>query len=182
MKTPYGFVWLMLLIIVLVMLAVSGGAYWYEHQKTAPMQVENSVEKYSISKGDKLGAMTVVSVAPFNSGQYSDDPESMKIGPENVKLVLVGPIEVTGTYEVVHSEIGFDGYCMTNFDAPSLSRLPSLPGGNALSGFFCFRNEKKVIAELGEDAKTVTVEIDNYELNRYPSEVVDWTNLVNVQR
>jgi hypothetical protein len=134
-----------------------------------------------VSVGDTLGAMKVVRVAPFNSGQYSSDPKMTKIGPENIRIILHGPIEVTGTYKAVHSEIGFDAYCMSVSDHDSLSRLPPLPvraGAPNMRGYFCFRNTDFVQKKLGEETRTVTVTIDNYELNSYPSEVVDYADLV----
>lgn len=136
-----------------------------------------------VSEGDVLGAMTVVSVTPFNTGQYSTDPKWMRLAPNNVQITLKGPIEVTGTYMVVHSEIGFDGYCMSISDVLSLSRMPTLPvrGGPAdVRSYFCFRNSDTVQKALGEKSRTVTVTIDNYQLNAYPAEVMDWADLVNV--
>jgi hypothetical protein len=138
-----------------------------------------------VSEGDILGAMTVVSAKPFNSGQYSADPKMMKMGPRNIQIILKGPIEVTGTYEAVHSGIGFDGYCMSDFDAVSLSRMPSLPvrGGPAdTRSRFCFRNGDFAKQILGEESRRITVTIDHYELNSYPAEVVDWADVVDIVR
>lgn len=133
-----------------------------------------------VSVGDILGAMTVVSVAPFNTGQYSSDPKMMQLGPQNIRVNLKGPIEVTGAYSTVHSGIGFDGYCMSVSDAASLSRLPVLPAG--VRSYFCFRNGETAQQKLGKQSRTVTVMIDNYQLNSYPSEVVDWADLISVVR
>jgi hypothetical protein len=139
--------------------------------------------KALVSPGDKLGAMTVVHVGiainPKDSG--TNNPELMNIGPNNIRVLLKGPIDVTGTYKQVHSGIGFDGDCMTNFDAASLARLPSLPGESyAPQGMFCFRNTDFVEKNLGTKSHLVTVKIDNYELVSYPSEVMDYADLVAV--
>lgn len=154
-----------------------------QSQITPPLVPANYV-----SVRDKLGEMTVVQAGPFKSEleQISDNPhlsnpETLPFGPKNVKLLLQGPIEVTGTYRAVHSGIGFDGYCMSDFDVVSLARLPSLPGETTPSSWqFCFRNEQAVRGELGETAHVVTVKIDNYVLSRYPSEVIDWADLIEV--
>ncbi len=148
-------------------------------------RIQNDASPAFVSVGDILGAMTVVNAAPFNTGQYSSDPKMMKIGPENARITLRGPIEITGVYSAVHSEIGFDGYCMLVSDAASLTRLPALPvrgGSPAVRPYFCFRNADFTRQKLGEESRTVTVEIDNYELNSYPAEVVDWADLVDVVR
>jgi hypothetical protein len=144
-----------------------------------------AIEKPFISKGDKLGGMTVMGVEPFNSGQYSKDPAMMKLGPKNAKIILKGPIVVTGTYELVISEIGFSGYCMTGFDEISISQIPSLlKEGKPKASLFCFRDkdEKFITSKLGDGKQShqVTIKIDNYELNSYPSEVTDRSDLVEV--
>ncbi|MEK7128791.1 MAG: hypothetical protein AAB858_00370 [Patescibacteria group bacterium] len=147
------------------------------------MRIMNDAGTPLVSVGDVLGAMKVVSVAPFNSGQYSTDPKMMKIGPRNIRITLQGPIEITGAYSAAHSEIGFDGYCMFVSDAASLARLPALPvrgGPPDIRSYFCFRNAETARQKLGEESRTVTVEIDNYELKSYPAEVVDWADLVEV--
>lgn len=133
-----------------------------------------------VSVGDVLGAMTVVSVKPFNTGQYSPDPKMMQLGPQNIQANLKGAIEVTGAYSAVHSGIGFDGYCMSVSDAASLSRLPVLPAG--VRSYFCFRNGETAQQKLGEKSRTITVMVENYQLNSYPAEVVDWADLISVVR
>lgn len=143
------------------------------------IQFSNSTNSAFVSVGDKLGAMTVVSVKPFNTGQYSPDPKMMQLGPQNIQANLKDPIEVTGAYSAVHSGIGFDGYCMSVSDTASLARLPALPGGPSRP-YFCFHNSETAKQKLGETSRTVTVTIDNYQLNSYPSEVVDWADLISV--
>lgn len=144
-------------------------------------RIENDTSSPFVSVGDILGAMTVVSAAPFNTGQYSTDPKMMQIGPRNIQITLQGPIEVTGAYSAVHSAIGFDGYCMSVSDVASLSRMPVFPvrgGPPDIRSYFCFRNSEMAQKILGEKSRTVTVTIDNYQLNSYPAEVIDWADLV----
>lgn len=177
MKNPQKTLFLAVVIIV-----ISGTVYTYfSKEKITAQPSQQITQKDFISAGDKLGGMTVVSVSPFNSGQYSSDPEVMKIGPHNVKLKLQGQIEVTGTYGYINSEMGFSGYCMSKFDTAALSLLPHLSEGNKESQiFFCFRNEDFVKNKLGEKERIVRVKIDNYELNSYPAEVTDWADLIEV--
>jgi hypothetical protein len=191
MNTQKGFVSILLILLVVVVLG--GGVYFYI-QNNKNIQV-NNIEDTSItnknissttnetlvknkdtafvSVGDKLGGMTVVSVEPFNS-KFSN------VSPNNAKIKLSGPITITGVYHFFVSEIGFSGYCMSDFDEESLARLPSLSLTDKIE-FFCFRNEDFAKTKLGKNQeKKVTVKIDNFEINRYPAEVVDWADLVDV--
>lgn len=147
-------------------------------------RTENDTSSHFVSVGDILGAMTVVRVAPFNTGQYSRDPKMIQIGPRNIQITLQGPVEVIGAYSAVHSAIGFDGYCMSVSDVASLACLPVLPVGgirpNITSYSFCFRNGEDARRQLGEESRTITVKIDNFELNAYPAEVMTWADLASV--
>lgn len=148
--------------------------------------IADTASSFSVSAGDKLGAMTVVSVAPFNTGQYSTDPKMTQLGPQNAKIILKGPIEITGMYSTEQPDMGGStGPCMSVSDAASLARLPVLPGNGVRpdipSYSFCFRNQKAAEQQLGKESRTVTVAIDNFELNAYPAEVMSWADLVDVQ-
>lgn len=162
------------LYVIGIVVIIAGGLLFYK----------SSQPKVIVSPGDKLGAMTVINVGmainPKDSG--TNIPELMNIGRNNIKILLKGLVEITGTYEQVHSGIGFDGDCMTGFDATSLARLPSLPGESyPPQGMFCFRNTDFVEKTLGTQRHKVTVTIDNYELISYPSEVMDYADLVAVE-
>lgn len=143
------------------------------NDSTVPIGKKNG--EINASVGEKIGEMTIVSIEPFNS-RYS------AMSPENVKIIFKGPIVITGTYGFVSSPIGFDGYCMENFDTDSLTRLPYLPVDNFKfkPGRFCFRNALLADSMLGKAERVVTVKINNYELNSYPSEVVNWADLLEV--
>lgn len=147
-------------------------------------RIQNYPSRPYVSVGDTLGAMTVVSVAPFNTGQYSTDPKMMQLGPQNAKVILRGPIEIMGTYSAINDPIGFNGYCMSVSDTASLARLPVLPVNgvrpDVSSYFFCFRNGETARQQLGEESRTITATIDNFELNAYPAEVMTWADLINV--
>lgn len=147
---------------------------------TDEILIKENVKPF-VSVGDKLGSMTVKSVEPFNSGQYSDNSKFTNLSPNNVKLKLSGPIIITGMYYFFVSDLGFSGYCMSDFDEGSIEKLPSLSLIDKTK-FFCFRNEDFVETKLtkNQEKTKVTVKIDNFEMNRYPSEVVDWADLKEV--
>ena len=178
---------------IVVMILLFSGVYLLydrkiQEQSGMPIPIpatasdESSVDVQTepfVRVGDRLGGMTVVHVEPFNTGQYSQSQASTELGPENVRLLLTGPISITGTYSFVDSAIGFTGYCMTNFDAVSLSRLPTLPGtAPAPLRSLCFRNVDFVKQKLGTQNRRITAVVDNYELNAYPSEMVDYADLI----
>lgn len=152
-----------------------------------PVEVENSEKKNQptvsptklsdiLYKGMKIGGMTLAEYGPYN-------PDYSEINSNNVKMLLKGPLEVTGTFEYVVHEIGFEGYCMNDFSEESIARLPYVPASDGSSEprtWFCFRNEDEVFKKLGKDQKVVTVLIDNYELKAFPSEVIDRADLISV--
>lgn len=182
------YVWISGAVLVVVCVVAADFLFWqYQREHTTPpftFPVAETTDVQPVADfkapvvGDTLGAMTVVSVAPFNTGQFSSAPDLMQLGPENISIVLKGPIEITGEAGPVHSAIGFDGYCMSVTDPISLSRMPRLDGTARTN--FCFRHPEVVEQMLGHESKTVTVKIDNYELESYPSEVLDWADLVSL--
>jgi hypothetical protein len=171
-----------ILIILLGLILIGGFFYFYKQNNTTtenssitneyPVENEN---KPSVSVGDRLGDMTVAQVRPFNEN-FSETEF------DNFKINLSGPITITGTYNLVISEYGFSGYCMSDFDEESLAKLPSLSSDDKID-FFCFRNEEFVKAKLGENTEKIktTVKIDNFEINRYPAGgIVDFADLIEV--
>lgn len=124
--------------------------------------------------------MRVVTSVPFNMGQYSRDPSLMKIGQDNIKVSLKGPVEVTGNYFFEATESGFSGYCMKDFDVSFLGTLPYSISPEKVK-IFCFRNEDAANQKLGKDSKKITVTIDNFELNSYSAEVMNWADLIDVK-
>lgn len=183
------------LLVLLAVVVIGGGVYFYTKNNANDVQVNNikdtsindknissttnktlskNINKSFVSVGDKLGSMTVKSVEPFNS-------EFSNLSQNNIKLKLSGPITITGMYYFVLSESGFSGYCMSDFDEESLAKLPS-SSLISKSNFFCFRNEDFSKTKLGRNQEKikVTVKIDNFEINRYPAEVVDRVDLVDV--
>jgi hypothetical protein len=124
--------------------------------------------------------MKVVSVQPFSSGQDSTDPSLKEIDKNNIKVVFKGPAQVTGNYFFEAGESGFAGYCMKDFNISFLGTLPyGIPSEKA--AVFCFRNEDIANQKLGKEAKKITATIDNFELNSYPTEVMNWADLLDVK-
>ena len=141
---------------------------------------QNNYFKKGPSQGVRINEMKIISIQPFNSGQYSKEPSLMETGPQNVKILLKGPVTVTGTYFEENNESGFSGYCMNNFNSEFLGKLP-YDISNTKVKIFCFRNADFAHERLGTSTKKITVLIDNFEINFYPSEVVDWADLVDVK-
>ena len=125
-----------------------------------------------------------MSINPFNTGQYTSAPSLMTLTPDNAKINLNGVITVTGMYHYLETEEGFNGYCMFGFDKNSYLQLPFLSTDDIKSFpiVFCFRNEDFVKKELGDNQEPikVTVKINNFEINRYPAEVIDRADLIEV--
>lgn len=192
MNTQKGFAPILLILLGLIVLG--GGVYLYsqnnkdtrgggiedtslQNKNTSSTTDEILVKdenKPFVSVGDKLGGMTVTSVEPFNS-KFSN------LSQDNVKIKLSGPITITGIYQHIINAEGFSGFCMSGFDEESIVKLPSLSLIDK-TNLFCFRNEDVAKTKLGENQTEtkVTVKIDNFELNRYPSEGVDRADLVEV--
>ena len=160
--------------IVIALILITFGVFYYL----------NTVGKQSrpyVAVGDKLGSMTVVSAAPLNP-EYPKGRMGVEVTPDNAHIVLKGPIEVTGKYTGHYeSAMGYDGYCMSDFDAESLTRLPTLPNAAPVPyPWFCFSNSEVARRQLGEKEAQVTIIIDNYDLKSYPSEVIDTADFVSV--
>ena len=132
-----------------------------------------------ISIGDKLGGMKIVKIEP-----YSKESE-IPFGPNNIKVLLKGPITVSGEYDPAEPspDIPWWENCVGIFklDKASVSLLPQLPWfkSEGLNGV-CFNNQDFAKSILGEKKKMVTIKIDNYELNDYPSNVQNVVDFVEV--
>ncbi len=124
--------------------------------------------------------MRIVSVQPFNSGQYSTDPSLTQIGPNNIKILFKGPVTIMGNYFFEANESGFVGYCMKDFDISFLGVLPYGISPEEVQ-VFCFRNADIVEKKLGKQSKEIAVTIDNFELKSYPAEVMNWADFVDVK-
>lgn len=134
----------------------------------------------SISKGDKLGAMKVVSIDPFNTEQSFKDPALMKLSSRNMTVRLQGPIIIKGTYFHPDEEKELlSGFCMKDFDKTSLEKLPQLSWIKE-PFVFCFRNYHFANEKLGYTTQKVTVIIDNFILNSFPN-VSNSAELVDVK-
>lgn len=181
-----------LAMIIFIVMPFVGGWIGYTYVPVKIIEVEKTVYRESVVSADdsllpvsfadslyvgqKIGAMTLSEYGPYNSS-YSE------MSPSNIKMLLKGPVEITGVYEYYESEIGFEGYCMKEFSPETKLVLPYVPvtgEEEKAVWMFCFRNEAEVSAELGKTKQTVTLLIDNYELNAYPSEIIDRADFVGV--
>lgn len=155
--------------ILVLTLVIAGAGYFVIVQE---QDITACNPPFNCRPGDTFGKMTVQSIEPFNSGQFSSSYTELAV--DNYKLILKGPLEISGTYTFVNSEIGFSGYCMQDFTEPTLAGPP------LNSKMFCFRNEEFAEKMLGRDSRKVSVVIDRYEHNQYPSEVINWADLVSI--
>jgi hypothetical protein len=146
--------------VVVVILLIAVGIWYYQN--------------------DTHKTMRVMSAQPFNSGQYSSDSSLKEMGSDNIKVLFKGPATLTGNFFFEASESGFAGYCMKDFDISFLGTLPYEISPEKIK-VFCFRNTEEVDQKLGKEAKKITVTIDNFELNSYPAEVMNWADFVDVR-
>lgn len=154
---------------VLLVLIVMGGLWLCQnYYKNIPYRKEKSNE------------MKVANIQPFNSGQYSNDSSLKEVGVDNIKILLKGQVTVTGKYTYESNGLGFSGYCMSDFNNGFLGKLPYGISNENIK-IFCFRNEDFAYEKLGTSTKQITVIIDNFEFNSYPSEVMNWADLINVK-
>ena len=174
------------IILILVVAVVLVGGYFYINNSTQSNKVitedsnENNAKKTidTIEVGDKIGEMTVTKVGPFNVEVSNQD-----IDFQNSKIVLKGPIIISGTSKVISSEEGFSAYCFNNFDMASIKKLPLLSEDKPETYSFCLRSEQMAQQkiELGDGEKKVTVQIDNFEIRKYPGVLVEYVaDLVKV--
>lgn len=141
---------------------------------------QQNLQTFQPDNASSTNKMEVIHAEPFNSGQYSKVPSLTEIGPNNVKILLRGPVVVTGEYSFINSEIGFSGYCMKDFNQEFLGTLPYGLSNKDIK-IFCFKNGNLADSKLGRDTKRVSVIINNFELNSYPAEVMNWADLVEVK-
>lgn len=154
--------------VLLVLIAMGGFWLCQNYYKNIP-----SIE-------EKSNEMKVTNVLPFNSGQYSNDSSLKEIGADNIKILLKRQVTVTGKYTYESNGLGFSGYCMSDFDNGFLGKLPYGISNENIK-IFCFRNEDFAYEKLGTSTKQITIIIDNFEFNSYPSEVMNWADLINLK-
>lgn len=161
---------------------IAGLFYFIAHTFNSPL-VTRQIQQNTftqINTSSSTNTMKIVSVEPYNTGQYCNAPSCTELGANNVKILLKGPVVVTGTYSYINSESGFSGYCMEGFDRGFLGTLP-FELSNQEVKIFCFVNKTFAEEKLGKEKKTVTVVIDNFEFISYPSEVMHGADLVEVK-
>lgn len=132
---------------------------------------ENVIDLYTVKVGDKIADMTVTSVGPLRS-DYSE------LTDNNLRIEFVGKTTITGTFYLIDSFT--TAYCFTDLDVKSWTRIPVL-NTDAVNTEFCFidfENAKKYFE--GREEGRATVIIDEYIRNRFPSEVYNTAELVNV--
>lgn len=171
--------WLWLMIVV----PIGASFFYYYNHTSTPSAVTPQIKQRiptQTSTASSTNTMKITSVEPFKFGESCKDITCPELGARNSKIFLKGPVVVTGTYSYINSAIGFAGFCMEEFDRGFLGSLP-YDLSNQHIRMFCFRNATFADNKLGKERKTVSVTIDNFELNSYPSEVMNWADLVDVK-
>mgnify|MGYP001609594024 CR=1 FL=1 len=115
-----------------------------------------------VNVGDHVAGMTIAAKGQYRSGAAF---------PQNRKVVFSGHATLTGTYY----KRGISGFTLEGLTEASLTQLPILDD-ETRTVWFSFANQSDVQAALGDlttdgAGKLATVEIDEYTINVYPSEV-----------
>jgi len=134
-------------------------------------------DKFPLSVGDKIGNMIIVKIE-----KYMENSElSLE---QNLKVTLSGSIIVGGTYDPggMNPDVPWwdDRTGIFELDDNSISLLPNLPKpwsrgpGNGV----CFNNFEFARKKLGLEKKDITLKLDNFVLNYYPSDVFDGADFI----
>lgn len=153
-----------------------------------PNQVaySNDFEIERIQQGDKIQDMMLVKKVPYKSEFTDKLPVS-----SNITMHFKGQVQITGNYsfsgpmgsETLEDLEGLIDVCMSEIDEQSLNKLPR-PTVKSNDTWFCFDNRGYAIEKLGPvgNKGRTTVLIDNYTINRFPSEVGDTATLLQIQK
>lgn len=200
--TQKGQTGILILVGILIMVAV-GGAYLFGKSQTpkpspapvtsptsqptsspsptiqsspTPQQSNNKFDINKITFGDRISGVSVKSVGPYRT-------DSTLPLAKNAKVSFDGEITITGSYYYLGpNRITSDTIiCVEKLNQESLTKIPILQSDNRFP-WFCFDNvdlASKLLGPVGSSG-TITVVIDNYSINYYPSEVGNTAKLVRL--
>lgn len=146
----------------------------------------------AVKPGDVIAGLTVRWVGPVDESGRAAGPLDPTAEIPNASVEFSGLVTLTGQYTAFEpptpEEILEAGYynplhrvCLGDLDAASLARLPRMAGDDRATSF-CFSNPDEAAAALGQGtAGMATVVIDDYDINVFPSEVVNFARLVEVK-
>ncbi len=124
--------------------------------------------------GATINGLKVKSVGPYK--------ENINIKP-NSKIVFEGKITLTGQYiqSGPSAVVPITEVCFEKLEPSSEVLLPKL-SDDTRATWFCFNNPDNALQKLkvGEQNNNRTIEIENYTINHYPSEVYNTADLVRV--
>lgn len=150
------------------------------NEQTEENEQESNIFSLSaIEVGDSVGSMIVTSIEPYNK-KYRQGVPPTPLSDTNAAIAFKGDVELTGTYYYTTNGIPSDEYCFSGLDEVSLTRLPQLDTDQR-SVWFCFTNEDKAQELLGKNRGTVTITVNAYEIQSFPSEVWNTATLVSVE-
>ncbi len=134
-----------------------------------------TVDAKTVKVGDKVGALTVKVARPFRD-QYSP------ITSDNAVISFSGLLSIKGKY-VYHGgqDLLSDTACFEELDEKSLTVIPTMVGDER-SVWFCFDNQEEAgqLLKGVKSGSTVNIQINNYSINYYPSEVYNTATLIRV--
>ena len=181
-----------LVTILIAVILIVGGIYIFNKNKVTNIEINNkiligatttprSANTYipfviNLKPGDISGNMKLLSIKPFKES-YS------ALASNNVIAEFSGDIEVEGIYKYSFSE--FDGDWKLSF-TPSADNtsLPFIGKRSTRTFYFInqFAAEKFLkITPNVESSGTAVIEIRDYTLVSYPSEVEDRTTIISVK-
>lgn len=134
-----------------------------------------------IKVGDKVGDMTVASIAPFD-GAAGTDPTAMHVS--NISIKFSGETTLTGVYEYQALNPATNSgelVCFSDLDEASQNKIPNILWSDRPNRF-CFSNQDlaKENFQPSGSSGDATIVIDDYTVNKTPQQVVDVARLVRV--
>ena len=169
--------------LILVIAIVCGiGVYWYfakaptkATQYTPETSRKTEISVVMLKPGDISGSMKVVSIKPLNAS-FSN------LSSNNVAATFSGVASIQGKYSYTFSDA--DGSWILSF-SPLITNT-ELPQVSERSPIFYFTNQEDAIRILkltpGSEAHgTAHITIQGYELNSYPSEVTDRSEILSAK-
>jgi len=150
---------------------------------TTAATVSNIFDLSTAKTGDKVATMTIFSVKPYS--MTIAPPVERDLSASNAKVVFSGQATIEGTYNYINGAMfGWD----LSFTVSSASRnnLPVIKGSDDHQPAMGFSNKAQAMQMFGiteNQAKSGTVKIiiQDYVINRYPTEITDTFALVSVQ-
>lgn len=116
---------------------------------------ENVFDVTNAKMGDSISGLEIISISPYK-------PSFGAISETNAIVGFLGRRIITGKYTKQFGQI-----CMNDLENPNLPQIK----GDSRDLWFCFEQSDTLSSFFPNNSGNATVEIDNYTINTYPSEV-----------